>query len=157
MARCGIAIYGLSPFQRDPAEAGLEPALALESYVAAVKRVGPGESVGYGRSWFAERDTNVAVLPIGYGDGYRRGLSNSGEVLIGERRYPIVGTISMDNLTVDVGDTDRVRVGDPAILIGAQGDERVLAEDVAGKLGTINYEVTTGLTARVPRAHRASK
>jgi alanine racemase len=157
MARCGIAIYGLSPFQRDPAEARLDPALALESYVAAVKHVAPGDSVGYGRSWFAEQDTHVAVVPIGYGDGYRRGLSNSGDVLIGGRRYPIVGTISMDNLTVDVGEPGRVQVGDPVTLIGGEGKERVLAEDVAAKLGTINYEVTTGLTARVPRVLRASK
>jgi len=157
MARCGIAIYGLSPFQRDPAEARLDPALALESYVAAVKHVAPGDSVGYGRSWFAEQDTQVAVVPIGYGDGYRRGLSNSGDVLIGGRRYPIVGTISMDNLTVDVGEPGRVQVGDPVTLIGGEGKERVLAEDVAAKLGTINYEVTTGLTARVPRVLRASK
>jgi alanine racemase len=157
MARCGIAIYGLCPFHRDPAEAGLEPALSLESYVAAVKRVEPGESVGYGRSWAAERGTRVAVLPIGYGDGYRRGLSNLGAVLIGGRRFPVVGTISMDNVTVDVGADDGVRVGDRAVLIGAQGDERVLAEELARKLGTINYEVTCGLTARVPRVHRAAK
>jgi alanine racemase len=157
MARCGIAIYGLCPFQRDPAEARLDPALSLESYVAAVKHVEPGDSVGYGRSWFAEQDTQVAVVPIGYGDGYRRGLSNSGDVLIGGRRYPIVGTISMDNLTVDVGEPGRVQVGDPVTLIGGEGKERVLAEDVAAKLGTINYEVTTGLTARVPRVLRASK
>jgi alanine racemase len=157
MARCGIAIYGLSPFHRDPVEAGLEPALALESYVAAVKRVSPGESVGYGRSWFAERETQVAVLPIGYGDGYRRGLSNLGEVLIGERRFPVVGTVSMDNLTVDVGAGAQIRVGDRATLIGGRGNERVLAEDLARKLGTINYEVTTGLTPRVPRVRRTSK
>ena len=157
MARCGIAIYGLCPFQRDPAEARLDPALSLESYVAAVKHVEPGDSVGYGRSWFAEQDTQVAVVPIGYGDGYRRGLSNSGDVLIGGRRYPIVGTISMDNLTVDVGEPGRVQVGDPVTLIGGEGKERVLAEDLAAKLGTINYEVTTGLTARVPRVLRASK
>lgn len=157
MARCGIAIYGLSPFHRDPVEVGLEPVLALESYVAAVKRVAPGESVGYGRSWFAERETQVAVLPIGYGDGYRRGLSNLGEVLIGERRFPVVGTVSMDNLTVDVGAGAQIRVGDRATLIGGRGNERVLAEDLARKLGTINYEVTTGLTPRVPRVRRTSK
>jgi alanine racemase len=156
MARCGIAIYGLCPFQRDPGESGLEPALELESYVAAVKRVGAGEAVGYGRSWAAERETEVAVLPIGYGDGYRRGLSNLAEVLIDGRRFPVVGTISMDNITVDVGGGD-VRIGDRAILIGAQGAERILAEDLARRLGTINYEVTCGLSGRVPRVHRAPR
>src|SRR3989442_6486163 len=157
MARCGIAIYGLDPFHRDPVEAGLEPALSLESYVAAVKGVAPGESVGYGRSWAAEHQTRVAVLPIGYGDGYRRGLSNLAEVLIGGRPFRVVGTIGMDNVTVDVGAGGDVQVGDRAVLIGAQGDERVLAEELARKLATINYEVTCGLTARVPRVHRSSK
>jgi alanine racemase len=156
MVRCGIAIYGMSPFHGDPFEAGLEPVLSLESYVAAVKELAPGESVGYGRTWRAERQTRVAVLPIGYGDGYRRALSNSGEALIGGRRFPVVGTISMDNLTVDVGEAGDVRIGDRATLIGAQDDERVLAEDLARRLGTINYEVTCGLTARVPRVHRAA-
>jgi alanine racemase len=156
MARCGIAIYGLSPFHRDPAEHGLKPALELESYVAAVKRVGAGETVGYGRTWTAQRETQVGVLPIGYGDGYRRGLSNLAEVLIGGKRFPVVGTISMDNITIDVG-ADEVQVGDRAILIGAQRGERVLAEDLARKLGTINYEVTCGLSGRVPRVHRPAK
>jgi alanine racemase len=157
MARCGIAIYGMCPFQRDPAEAELVPALALESYVAAVKPVSAGETVGYGRSWAAPRDTHVAVLPIGYGDGYRRGLSNRAEVLIGGRRLPVVGTISMDNVTVEVGPAANVRVGERATLIGVQEGERVLAEDLARELGTINYEVTCGLSSRVPRVHRRDK
>ena len=91
MVRCGIAIYGLDPFGRDPAERGLEPALELHSYVADVKRFEGGASAGYGRSWRAPEDTWVGVLPIGYGDGVRRGLSNNAEVLVGGRRYPLVG------------------------------------------------------------------
>jgi alanine racemase len=153
MARCGVAIYGLDPFQRDPREQGLEPALALESYVAAVKEFGAGETAGYGRTWGASRETFVATLPIGYGDGYRRGLSNAAEVLIRGRRYPIAGTVSMDNITVDLGPEADVHVGERATLIGAQGDDRVLAEDLAGTLGTINYEITCGLTSRVPRRY----
>jgi len=155
MARCGIAIYGLDPFHEDPSPRGLEPALRLESYVADVKRVGAGESVGYGRSWHAQRDTEVAVLPIGYGDGYRRGLSNAGEVLIRGRRFPVVGTISMDNVTVEVGNAE-VAVGDAATLIGTDGEERVSAEHLARLLGTINYEVTCGISARVPRVPLSS-
>jgi alanine racemase len=93
----------------------------------------------------------VAVLPIGYGDGYRRGLSNAAEVLIRGRRFPVVGTISMDNITVAVDDT--VAVGDRATLIGADGDERVTAEELARRLGTINFEITCGISARVPRVH----
>jgi alanine racemase len=153
MARCGIAIYGLDPFHEDPSERGLEPALALESYVADVKPAQVGESVGYGRSWAAERDTDVAVLPVGYGDGYRRGLSNKSYVILRGRRYPVVGTISMDNLTVDLGKDTEVRAGDVATLIGAQDGERILAEELARKLGTINYELTCGISPRVPRAY----
>jgi alanine racemase len=114
-----------------------------------------GDSVGYGRTWSAREPTRVAVLPIGYGDGYRRGLSNSAEVLIGGRRFPVVGTISMDNITVDVGDV-QVGVGDVATLIGADGADRVLAEELAGKLATINYEITCGVSARVPRVAQSS-
>jgi alanine racemase len=153
MVRCGVAVYGLDPFQNDPAAEGLEPALTLESYVASVKRFEPGDSAGYGRSWRAREPTWVGVLPIGYGDGWRRGLSNNARVLIGGRSYPLVGTVSMDNVTVDLGPDTGVRVGEPAVLIGAQGRERILAEEVARALGTINYEVTCGLTARVVREH----
>ena len=151
MARCGIAIYGLDPFQEDPAARGLEPALELHSYVADVKRFRAGSSAGYGRTWKASQDTWVGVLPIGYGDGVRRGLSNNAEVLVRGRRHPLVGTVSMDNVTIDLGPESDVSPGDEAVLIGAQGEERILAEEVAGRLGTINYEVTCGISARVPR------
>jgi alanine racemase len=151
MARCGVAIYGMDPAGIDPAAHGLEPALSLCSYVADVKQVQAGDSAGYGRTWTAAAATNLAVLPIGYGDGYRRGLSNSADVLIRGRRRPVVGTVSMDNITVDVGADTDVRPGDEATLIGAQGDERITAEELARGLGTINYEVTCGISARVPR------
>jgi alanine racemase len=153
MVRCGVAIYGLDPFQGDPAERGLEPVLSLETYVAAVKRFEAGASAGYGRTWTAPRTTLVGVLPIGYGDGWRRGLSNRAEVLIEGRRRPLVGTVSMDNVTVDLGPDAEVTVGSPAVLIGAQGEERILSEEVARQLGTINYEVTCGLLPRVRRAY----
>jgi alanine racemase len=153
LVRCGIAIYGLDPFHQDPGERGLEPALSLETWVGAVKRFEPGDSAGYGRTWKASEPTRVATLPIGYGDGWRRALSNNCDVLIGGRRHPLVGTISMDNVTVNLGADSDAKPGDPAILIGAQGDERILCEEVAQRLGTINYEVTTGLLPRVRRLH----
>jgi alanine racemase len=149
MVRCGIAIYGMDPFHRDPADHGLEPALELVSYVAAVKRLRPGESTGYGRRFIAERDTWVATIPIGYGDGVRRGLSGRFDVLVGGRRVPAVGTISMDNITADIGEP--VPLGTEVVLLGTRGDERILAEDWARALGTINYEVTCGISPRVPR------
>jgi alanine racemase len=151
MVRCGIAIYGLDPFHRDPGEHGLEPALELHSYVADVKRFERGASAGYGRTWRAPEDTWVGVLPIGYGDGVRRGLSNNAEVLVGGRRYPLVGTVSMDNITIDLGPDGDVEPGAPAVLIGAQGSDRIFAEEVAARLQTINYEVTCGISQRVPR------
>jgi alanine racemase len=91
------------------------------------------------------------VLPLGYGDGVRRGLSNNADVLICGRRHPLVGTVSMDNVTVDLGAESDVEPGDEAVLIGAQGEERILAEELARRLGTINYEITCGISARVPR------
>jgi alanine racemase len=153
IVRCGVAVYGLDPFQRDPAERGLEPALTLESYVAHVKRFEAGDGAGYGLTWRAAAATLVAVIPIGYGDGVRRALSNNAAVLIDGRRHPLVGTVSMDNITVELGAASRVEVGAPAILIGRQGDERILCEEVAGRLATINYEVTCGVSARVPRVY----
>ncbi len=153
MVRCGVAIYGMDPFGVDPAEHALEPALSLHSYVASVKRFEAGDSAGYGRSWRAPAPTWVATVPIGYGDGWRRGLSNRHDVLIGGRRHPSVGTVSMDNITVELGPDTGVEVGDDVVLIGTQGDERILAEEVARALETINYEVTCGLLARVRREH----
>jgi alanine racemase len=149
LIRCGIAIYGMDPFQRDPAEHGLRPALELVSYVAEVKRTRPGESAGYGRRFVAERETWIATIPIGYGDGVRRGLTNRAEALVGGRRVPFAGTISMDNLTVDLGD-EPVECGTEVVLIG----EGLLAEEWAAALGTINYEITCGISARVPREHK---
>ncbi len=155
MVRCGIAIYGMDPFGRDPSARGLEPALELSSYVAEVKRCAAGESAGYGRRFVAEQDTHIGVLPIGYGDGWRRGLSNNADVLIGGARYPLAGTVSMDSITVDLGPdaaAERLREHQ-AILIGFQGSERITAEEVARRLETINYEISCGLTPRVPRIY----
>jgi alanine racemase len=152
MVRCGIAVYGMDPFHRDPAEHALEPALELRSYVAEVKRCAPGESTGYGRRFVAERETWLGTVPIGYGDGVRRALTNDAELVVDGRRVPLVGTVSMDNVVVDLGPdaaaAEALR-GAPAVLIG----EGILAEDLARRLGTINYEITCGITARVPREH----
>ncbi len=151
MVRCGIAVYGMDPFHSDPADHGLEPVLELRSRVADTKRFEKGSSAGYGRRWIAERDTWVGVLPVGYGDGIRRGLTNNAEVLVGGRRYPLVGTVSMDNITIDLGPETEVSCGAEAVLIGAQGTDRILAEQLAEALDTINYEITCGISARVPR------
>jgi alanine racemase len=151
MVRCGVAIYGLDPFQEDPGAHGLEPALSLRSWVASVRRLEPGESAGYGRRWRAEEPTWLATVPVGYGDGWRRALTNNADVLIRGRRHPLAGAVSMDNVTVALGPETDVELGDEVVLIGRQGDERILAEEVARRLGTINYEVTAGLLPRVRR------
>ena len=153
--RCGIAIYGMDPFHEDPAEHGLEPALSLLSYVAEAKTAAPGQSAGYGRRFVAEAPTCVGTVPIGYADGVRRALTNNADVLVRGRRVPLIGTVSMDNITVDLGEGGAAAVGEEAVLIGRQGGERILAEEVARRLGTINYEVTCGITARVPRVYGA--
>jgi alanine racemase len=156
MVRCGIALYGCDPMNQDPDDSGLEPAMQLSSYVAAVKRARPGESSGYGRRFIADRDTWIATLPIGYGDGIRRGLSNNCDVLIGGRRYPLVGTVSMDNITVDLGPATgaaAVEVEQEAIIIGRSGAERQTVEDLANRLDTVNHEVLCGISARVLRQY----
>jgi alanine racemase len=149
MVRCGVAIYGLDPFQADPAEQGLEPALELRSYLAEVKPCAKGESAGYGRRFVAERDTWLGTIPIGYGDGYRRGLTNNAEVLVDGRRAPVVGAVSMDNITVDLGPEPWVQTGAAVTLIG----DGLRAEELARRLDTINYEITCAITRRVPREH----
>jgi alanine racemase len=153
LVRCGIAIYGCDPMNQDPAAHELEPALELISYVAAVKPARPGDSAGYGRRFIASHDTRIATLPIGYGDGVRRGLTNNCDVLVGGRRYPLVGTVSMDNITLDLGPASPVSVGDVATLIGTDGNERQTAEQLANRLDTINYEVLCGISRRVPRVY----
>ncbi len=153
LVRCGIAIYGCDPMQEDPSLRGLEPALELESYAAAVKAARLGDSAGYGRRFRAERDTYIATLPIGYADGVRRAFTNNCEVLIGGSSYPLVGTVSMDNITIDVGAEPRVQVGDRAILIGSDGSRRQTAEQLARRIGSINYEIVCGISGRVPREY----
>lgn len=151
MARCGIALYGLDPANRETGVHGLRPALSLASHVAMVKPFAEGRSAGYGRTWQASVATQVGVVPIGYGDGVRRALGNVGEVLVRGLRRPIVGTVSMDNLTIDLGRGTDVRVGDEVVLIGEQDGDRLGAEDMAARLDTINYEIACGISARVPR------
>jgi alanine racemase len=153
MARCGIALYGLDPFGTDPRSHGLEPVLELQSWVSALKPCAPGQSAGYGRRFVASRETELAVLPVGYADGFRRAFSDNADVLIDGRRRPLVGTISMDSLTVDLGQGSGVAIGADAVLIGTQSGERISAEELARRAATINYEITCALSPRVTREY----
>ncbi|MGE5571675.1 MAG: alanine racemase [Bacteroidota bacterium] len=157
MVRPGILMYGLSPFsterfQKLKKEMDIRPALSLKTRVSFLKRVPAGTPVSYGSTYVTKEDTVIATLPVGYADGYSRGLSNRGEVLIRGRRLPIVGRICMDQCMVDVGSLE-VEVGDEAVLIGRQGDQEIAAEEVADKLGTISYEVVCAIGKRVPRVY----
>jgi alanine racemase len=144
--RCGVALYGLSPFGDDPAAHGLEPVLSWRSYVAQARTLAPGESTGYGRRFVAEEPTRIGIVPVGYADGFRRGLTGA-EVLVGATRRRVVGTISMDSFAVELGDEP---VGTDVTLLG----DGVLAEEHARLLGTLNYEVTSGLNRDATRAER---
>ncbi len=149
--RTGIAMYGISPGAGvDDLAAGLRPVLSLRARVSFVKRLPAGSRLSYGLRHELAQDANVATVPLGYADGVRRGLSNVGDVLIGGRRRRIIGSVTMDQLMVDCGDDDVAR-GDEVVLIGGQGPERITAEEWAGHLGTIGYEIVCGIGPRVPR------
>jgi alanine racemase len=149
--RCGIATYGLSPFEADPDADGLTPALRMETHVAAVKLLEPGESSGYGRRFVATEPTWIGLAPAGYADGVPRVLSGRADVLVGGRRRRIAATVSMDQLTFMIGANCDVEPGDTVTLIGRDGDERILAEEWARLAGTINYEIVTSLAPRPRR------
>ncbi len=151
--RVGIALYGLRPSDEVEPPVTLRPALSLKSCVARLRTLPTGSSIGYGRTYITSRPTPVALIPVGYGDGYRRALSNKGYVLIRGQRVPVIGRVSMDQLSVDVTGIEGVEEGDAVTLIGEQGSARISAEEVAALAGTINYEVTTGLLSRVPRIY----
>ncbi len=151
--RCGVAMYGLRPSGEVSDAVPLKPALSLHGRVARVRTLPAGSSVGYGRTFIAEKATTVAVLPIGYGDGLHRSISNKGAALIRGQRAPIIGRVSMDQITVDVTGIDGVQQDDPAVLIGGQGSQHITAEEVAKLAGTINYEVATSLLPRLPRVY----
>jgi len=146
-ARCGIAVYGLSPFGDDPTGDGLEPVLSWQSYLAHVKQLQPGESAGYGRRFLAEEPTWIGIVPVGYGDGFRRDMTGT-EVRVGGELREVVGTVSMDSFAVRL---DReLPVGTPVVLLG----HGVLAESHARVAETINYEIVCGIDADPRRARR---
>ncbi len=152
--RCGIAVYGIAPSPALDDAVELRPALSLHSQVSFVKRIGAGEGVGYGLRWRAETDRVIATVPIGYADGIRRDLGlRGGQVLVGGRRRPIVGVVTMDQLMIDLDQDDDVTIGEPVVLIGPQGDDEITAAEIAERLDTIPYEVVCAISPRVPRRY----
>ena len=152
MVRCGIASYGLHPGPDLPGLQELRPALALRARVGMVKRVPEGDALSYGLRYELARTSNVVTVPAGYADGYDRRLSGRADVLLGGRRYRVSGAVCMDQFMVDVGDAT-IEVGDTVTLIGTDSGERISAEELAGHVGTINYEITTRIPSRVPRVY----
>jgi len=149
MVRCGLPIYGYTP--TPVAGLDLRPVLAWKSRVVAVHQLQPGERVGYGGTYSATVATRTATVATGYADGYRRSLSNRGEVLIHGHRAPVLGRVSMDFITVEASRVPEVEVGDEVVIIGTQGDERITAGDLAATLDTISWEVLTMIGPRVER------
>jgi len=141
----------MHPSEQVALPAGFRPAMTWKTMVAQVKTLPPGHPVGYGNTYITQERETIAILPVGYGDGFRRAPENWGEVLIHGRRAPLVGRVSMEKTAINITDIPDVAVGDEVVLLGSQGNETITAEQVAAQIGTINYEVTCSALARVPR------
>jgi alanine racemase len=151
LVRTGIAMYGILPGP-DLSDPGLQPAMSWRSEVTLVKRVARGDGISYGHHYRVDKDSTIATVPVGYADGYSRLLSNRGEVIIRGRRHRVAGAVTMDHIMVDCGDHP-IEPGDTVTLLGSEGEARVTADDIAGWMGTIPYEVVCGVSERVPREH----
>ena len=151
LVRPGIALYGLEPSPQCPLPPALQPALSWKAVLTQVKVVPPGRGVSYSHRYTTTRDERIGTVAVGYGDGYRR--TDGNQVLVGGRRVPVVGRVCMDQALVQLDAVPEARAGDEVVLIGAQGGERLRAEDLAAAWGTIAYEVVCGITARVPRRY----
>jgi alanine racemase len=156
LVRPGIMLYGYHTLPDSVRCPALKPVLSLRTTVMQMRTIQPGESVSYNRTFVAARKTRIAVLPVGYADGYSRRLSNTGYVLIQGRRAPIVGLVCMDMTMVDVTDISTVQVGDQVTLIGEQGQDAIWADDIADWTGTIPYEVLCAIGPRVPRLYESA-
>jgi alanine racemase len=154
LVRPGLIIYGMYPKYTFPKLIKLKPALSLKTRIAYIKDAPPGRSISYGRTYITQKPTRIATLPIGYADGYARGLSNKAEVLVRGRRAGVVGRVTMDQTMIDVGHIKGARVGDEVVLLGKQGRNEIRAENLARLAGTIAYEFVCSISNRVPRIYK---
>ena len=152
LCRIGLGMYGLHPCDKTRGVVDLRPAMRVITHVSHVQRLPAGERPSYGRRRLLDVESTVATAPIGYADGYARGLSNSASVLIGGKRFPLAGTVTMDQIVIDVGD-ENVAIGDEVVVLGSQGGEEFGADEWAAALGTISYEVVCSIGPRVPRRY----
>jgi len=150
MVRPGIMLYGYGCCEKS----GLRPVLSLKSRILLLKKVPAGTPISYGRTFITKRKSVIATIPVGYADGYSRRLSNIGEVLINSRRAPIAGRVCMDTIMADVTDIPGIGYRSEVVLIGKQGKEKITADEIAEKTGTIAYEVLTSISKRVPRVYK---
>ncbi|HAK61503.1 MAG TPA: alanine racemase [Nitrospiraceae bacterium] len=153
IVRPGLMLYGYSPLEGERQDVDLRPVLSLVTRIAFLKRTPAGIPISYGRTFVTKRESLIATIPVGYADGYRRGLSNCGEAIVRGLRVPVAGRVCMDMTMLDVTDVPGVCEGDEVALIGAQGSERITADDIAAKTGTISYEVLCGISSRVLRVY----
>ena len=153
MVRAGLAMYGLYPSLNSPKTMNLKPVLSFKSRVVFLKTIPAGEPVSYAGTFVTDRTTRIATVPVGYGDGYTRRLSNNVEALIHGKRFPVIGNICMDQIMVDLNGDDSIKTGDEVVLYGRQGDAYISVEEIADRAGTIPYEITTWLARRVPRIY----
>jgi alanine racemase len=151
MVRPGLMLYGYDPVEGNASGAALQPVLSLVTRIFLLKKLPAGTPISYGRTFVTRRESLIATIPIGYADGFSRGLSNCGEALVRGVRVPVAGRVCMDMTMLDVTDVPGVREGDDVVLIGSSGSERITAADLAAKTGTIPYEVLCGISSRVPR------
>jgi len=151
--RPGIILYGIYPSLYVSHDVALKPALTLKSRITFLKTVSPGTPIGYGLTYSIPNETIIATIPIGYADGFRRELSNSGEVLVHGKRVPVIGRVCMDGIMCDVGDIPELKVGDEVVLIGKQGEQSITVDEVAEKCGTISYEILCGIGNRIKRVY----
>ncbi len=152
MVRCGIAVYGIAPNPAVPVSFPLKPVMSVKSHLTCVRRVSAGEGISYGQRYQVQKPSWIGTVSFGYAGGVRRGLSNNMSVLIGGKPYPVAGTVTMEQVMVDLGD-DYFEVGEEVVMIGSQGEHEILANDWAQALNTIGYEITLGISSRVPRTY----
>jgi len=153
MVRPGLMIYGLYPSKKDMAKINLKQLLTWKAKVILVKRVKKGSLISYGGTYKTNRDTDIAIISIGYGDGFSRALSNNGEVIIRDKKYPIIGRVCMDMTVVELGKNSNVKKGDDVILIGESKNERIFAEDIAERCKTISYEIVCRINQTIKRIY----
>lgn len=158
LVRVGIGLYGLWPSRETKIALSLKkksiklkPVLTWKSIIAQIKRIDEGESVGYGRTWFSSRKSKIAIVPVGYSDGFDRKLGNSGRVLINGRFAPVIGRVAMNMISVDITDIPGVKLENEVVLIGKSRENEITAEEMADKIGTINYEVVSRINPQIPR------